>query len=53
MHRAGGVLAVAIGLAGFAGMAAFMLPRLLGMADELIQVVVPGEAELTLGHLEQ
>jgi hypothetical protein len=41
-------LALAIGLAGFAGMAAFMLPRLLGMADELIHVVVPGEAELTL-----
>jgi hypothetical protein len=42
------LLALAIGLAGFAGMAAFMLPRLLGMADEFIHVVVPGEAELTL-----
>jgi hypothetical protein len=42
------LLAVAIALAGFTGMAAFMLPRLLGIADELIQVVVPGETELTL-----
>jgi len=45
------LLAVAIGLAGFAGMAAFMHPRMLGMADELIRVVVPGEAELALDEL--
>jgi len=42
------LLAISLVAAGFAGMAAFMLPRLLGMADALIQVVAPGEAELTL-----
>jgi len=42
------LLAAAIVLAGFAGMAAFMLPRIQAMADALIQVVVPGEAEMTL-----
>jgi len=42
------LVAVAIALGGFAAMAAFMLPRMQKMADELVQVVVPGEAELTL-----
>lgn len=42
------LLAMAIALVGVAGMIAFMLPRLLGMADALIQVVVPGDVELSL-----
>lgn len=42
------LLAIALALAGAVGMIAFMLPRLLGMADALIQVVVPGDLELSL-----
>jgi len=42
------LLAFVIILAGFAGMAAFIFPRLQAMNDALIQVVVPGEAEMTL-----
>jgi len=42
------LLAGAIVLAGFAGMAAFIFPRLQAMNDALIQVVVPGETEMTL-----
>lgn len=35
-------------LAGFAGMAAFMVPKLSAMGDDLIQIVVPGQADLSL-----
>ncbi len=40
--------AVAIALAGFAGSVTLIGLRSVAMVDELIQVVVPGEAELTL-----
>lgn len=42
------LLSVAAFLCGFVAMAAFMWPRLMSMGDELVQVVVPGEAELVL-----
>lgn len=44
------VVAVAIFVSGFIAMGGFMMPRLFALEGELIQVVVPGEAELTLDN---
>ncbi|MGI9404942.1 MAG: hypothetical protein ACR2O4_01110 [Hyphomicrobiaceae bacterium] len=42
------LLALFMVLAGLAAMAVVMLPRIMSMGDALVQVVVPGEAELVL-----
>ena len=44
------LLAVAIGICGFVAMAVYMMPRMERVVEKLIQVLVPGEAELSLSE---